>query len=258
MERIQSSAGVVVSYDRYGKGPALVLVHGGFSDHATNWHEAKPFLSDCFTVYAIARRGRGETTATQGHTLLDEAHDVAAVIRSVGEPVFLLGHSYGGQTALAAAALVPDRIAKLVLYEPPSPRLASAATVARFEELGQLEDWDGLVETFMLDVILVPPDEVAQIKATPFWNVWTADAKATLCDVRALAAYQFDASRFGMLTMPVLLLVGSESPREIYVTDALAAVLPDVRVATLEGQAHEGMTTNPEQFVDTIARFLLG
>ena len=41
-----------------------------------------------------------------------------AVIQSIGEPVFLLGHSYGAQTALAAATNVPDRIRKLVLYEP--------------------------------------------------------------------------------------------------------------------------------------------
>ena len=58
--------------------------------------------------------------------------------------------------------------------------------------------------------------------------------------------------------MPVLLLVGSESPRELYVTDALAANLPDVRVVPLEGQAHEGMTTAPELFVATVARFLAG
>jgi pimeloyl-ACP methyl ester carboxylesterase len=41
-----------------------------------------------------------------------------AVIQSIGEPVFLLGHSYGAHTALAPAAEVPDRVRKLVLYEP--------------------------------------------------------------------------------------------------------------------------------------------
>lgn len=44
-----------------------------------------------------------------------ESRDVVAVIRSIGEPVFLLGHSYGAQTALAAAVQVPDRVRKLVL-----------------------------------------------------------------------------------------------------------------------------------------------
>jgi hypothetical protein len=37
MERITGPAGTTISYDRYGSGPPLVLVHGGFSDHITNW-----------------------------------------------------------------------------------------------------------------------------------------------------------------------------------------------------------------------------
>jgi alpha-beta hydrolase superfamily lysophospholipase len=67
----------------------LVLVHGSFGDHRTNWEFVKPLFEKQFTVYAIARRGRGETNATQGHRLEDESSDVMAVIRSIGEPVFL-------------------------------------------------------------------------------------------------------------------------------------------------------------------------
>jgi pimeloyl-ACP methyl ester carboxylesterase len=37
MHHIATAHGVRVSYERYGTGPALVLAHGGFSDHRTNW-----------------------------------------------------------------------------------------------------------------------------------------------------------------------------------------------------------------------------
>ena len=119
------------------------------------------------------------------------------------------------------------------------------------------EGWDRLVETFMGEVLEVPADEVAGIKAAPFWRVWTADAEATLHDLRALSRHRFDAERYRSLRMPVQLLIGTASPRRIYVTDALAAVLPDVRITPLEGQAHEGMTTAPDQFVAAISTFLL-
>jgi pimeloyl-ACP methyl ester carboxylesterase len=59
------------------------------------------------------------------------------------------------------------------------------------------------------------------------------------------------------LDLPVLLQVGSESPRHLYVTDALAAVLPDARIGELPGQAHEGMTTAPEMYAEAVSRFLL-
>jgi pimeloyl-ACP methyl ester carboxylesterase len=64
--------------------------------------------------------------------------------------------------------------------------------------------------------------------------------------------------RFHSLDVPVLLLIGTESPRDNYLTDTLNAVLPNATIVALEGQAHEGMTTAPEQFVDAISKFLLG
>jgi pimeloyl-ACP methyl ester carboxylesterase len=56
----------------------------------------------------------------------------------------------------------------------------------------------------------------------------------------------------------VLLQIGSESPRDLYVTDALAAALPNARIEVLPGQAHEGMTTAPEMYAESVTKFLLG
>ena len=49
----------------------------------------------------------------------------------------------------------------------------------------------------------------------------------------------------------------SKWARRAHRTAALAAVLPDVRVESLRGQAHEGMTTAPRMYADAVARFLL-
>lgn len=166
-----------VLYDRTGSGPPLVLVHGAFSDHVTNWEFVLPLLEQQFTVYAVARRGR--TSATTDHTLEDEAADVAAVVRAVGEPVFLLGHSYGAQTALAAAAQVPDRVRKLVLYEAPRPDVAGPDVLPRLEALGQARDWDGLAAAFFRDALAGPAEEVEGLRATSLWPTIVADAAAT-------------------------------------------------------------------------------
>src|SRR5688572_9201222 len=160
MLRIASIDGVSVSYERYGAGPSLVLVHGAFSDHRTNWEFVKPLLEKQFTVYAIARRGRGETEATEDHSLEDESRDVVAVIQSIGKPVFLLGHSYGAHTALAAAAVIPDRVRKLMLYEAAWPRLIGKKTLARLDALAQAGRWDDLAMTFFRDTLAVPVEEL--------------------------------------------------------------------------------------------------
>jgi pimeloyl-ACP methyl ester carboxylesterase len=257
MERITSSADATVSYDKYGSGPPLVLVHGGFSDHNTNWEFVKPLFAKQFTVYAIARRGRGETDATEGHSVEDESGDVAALIEWIDEPVFLLGHSYGAQLALAAAAKVRDRARKLVLYEPPWPRIIGKGALARLEELAQVGNWDGFAVTFFRDILSVPIEELDELRATELWPPIIADAEASLADLRALSRYDFEADRFRELRVPVMLQIGTESSRDLYVTDALAAVLPDVRIEELPGQAHEGMTTAPEHYAEAVSRFLL-
>lgn len=80
MDHVVSPAHVTVSFDRYGSGPPLVLVHGTFSDFRTNWEFVKPLLEQEFTIYAIARRGRGKTDATTGHSLEDESSDLVTLI----------------------------------------------------------------------------------------------------------------------------------------------------------------------------------
>jgi pimeloyl-ACP methyl ester carboxylesterase len=257
MQRIPSPAGATVSYDKYGSGPPLVLVHGAFSDHKTNWEFVKPLFEKQFTVYAIARRGRGETDGTEGHSLEDESRDIVAVIQSIGEPVFLLGHSYGAQTALAAAGKVPDRVRKLVLYEPAWPRVVGKEALARLEELAQAGDWEGLAVTFFRDRLSVPVEELDELRSTELWPSIIADAEASLGDLRALSRYDFKAERFRELRVPVMLQIGTESPRDLYVTDALAAVLPNVRIQELPGQAHEGMTTAPKMYAEAVSHFLL-
>jgi pimeloyl-ACP methyl ester carboxylesterase len=171
-----------------------------------------------FTVYVIARRGRGETDATEGHSVEDESSDVVAVIQSIGEPVFLLGHSYGAQTSLAAAAQVPDRVRKLVLYEPGWPHGVGKEALARLEERAQAGDWEGLAVTFFRDQLSVPVDELDALRVTELWPPIIADAEASPGDLRALNRYDFQAERVRELRVPVMLQIGTESPRDLYVT----------------------------------------
>ncbi len=257
MHNITPPDGVRVSYDSYGSGPPLVLVHGSFSDHKTNWEFVRPFFEKQFTVYALARRGRGETDATKGHSLEDESRDLCALIGSIKEPVFLLGHSYGAHVALGAAVTLSSRIRKLVLYEPPWPTTIRRDILAGLEELAQARKWDDLPATFFHETFAIPMEELDKLRTTEHWPPIVADAEASLEDLHALSAYIFTPERFRVLPVPVLLQVGAESPREKFVTDALASVLSAASIVVLPDQAHEGMTMAPEQYAASVFRFLV-
>jgi pimeloyl-ACP methyl ester carboxylesterase len=257
LKRLLSSQGVTLSYDTYGSGPPLVLVHGSFSDHDTNWTFVKPILRERFTVCAVARRGRGQTDATKGHSLNDEILDVVEVIQEINEPVFLLGHSYGAHCTLGAAALGSELVRKLVLYEAVWPNVISREALAGLEELAAGGQWDAFALTFFRDSLFVPAEDLEALRTTELWPPIISDARASLGDLRALAVHEFKCERFRDVTCPVLLQIGSTSPRQLYVTDALAAVLPNARVEVLPGQAHEAMTTAPELYAESVTKFLL-
>jgi pimeloyl-ACP methyl ester carboxylesterase len=247
---------VLISYTVEGSGPPLVLVHGAFSDHVTNWTFVAPRLRERFTVYAIARRGRGETVATDDHTLEDEAQDVCDLVRTLDGPVSLLGHSYGAHCVLLAAAQLPDRVRGVIAYEPAWPEAMRADALAALETLAAAGAWDQFAFAFFANTLHVPTAELEALRASDLWAPIVADAPASLRDLRAVHGYRFDPRRFAALEMPVMLQVGSESPRALYVTDALAAVLPTARIDVLAGEAHEAMTTAPEMYVTRVMRFL--
>jgi pimeloyl-ACP methyl ester carboxylesterase len=247
---------VVVSYTTRGSGPTLVLVHGSFSDHNTNWTECAAMLHERFTTVAIARRGRGQTTPTADHTVEDEAEDVVAVIEAIGGPVTVLGHSYGALVALEVAMRSPQ-VEKLVLYEPCKEGLFDDY-VARFEDLARAGDFDQLVEVFLRETLETPAEIVDELKTKGNWGDWIDDAPTTLNDVRAVFGYRGASDGVKSITVPVLLLTGSESPQHLYRTQDLKRTLPQSHTVVLQGQGHEGMTTAPELFVREVASFVLG
>ncbi len=258
MEQLKLENGTIISYDRYGEGPPLVLVHGALSDSQSAWAMVKGLFGERFTVYAMNRRGRGESTATPEHRIEDQFADVLALTESIGEPAFLLGHSGGAWCAMGGAAMRPKLVRKLVLYEPPTQTAALVDAMDELEGAARRKDWDQFVRTFLLAGPKMPPQEVNAIQGSPLWAPLVADAQASLWDFRAMFKYTLDIGRFAALTMPVLLLIGSDSPRDNYLTDPLAAVLPDHRIVELQGQAHIAQALAPQLFVDTVSDFLLG
>jgi len=94
-------------------------VHGSPDPH-TFWDLSgtrAAFAEHC-AVYAIDRRGRGESGDAAEYELKREAEDAAAVINAIDDPVTWLGHPSGALYPLEAA-LRTDDPRKLILNEPP-------------------------------------------------------------------------------------------------------------------------------------------
>lgn len=259
METITSRDGTSIAYEWTGSGPPLVLVHGTTADH-TRWEPIRPAFEEHFTVYAIDRRGRGESGDADEYALEQEFEDVAAVVDSIDEPGTLLGHSYGALCSLEAA-LRTENLRKLVLYEPPIPvgdyELYSEEVLAEMEALLDDGKNEQALVLFFEEVAKMPPAQIDALRSAPNWSARVDAAYTAFRETQAPAEYEFDAARFADMTTPTLLLSGGESAQYSKdATDAVYDALPNSQIAILDGHGHVAMNTAPDLFVDEVLAFI--
>ena len=260
MQTVTSRDATPIAFWRSGEGPPLLLVHGATADHTTTWRFVQPELERRFTVYAMDRRGRGGSGDGHAYELQREAEDVAAVVDSLGQPVSVLGHSYGGLCALEAS-LLTSNLHRLILYEGVPLRgseLYSPGVADRLDQMLKAGDVDGMLVAMFRDVVEMEPDEIELLRSQrEAWAVRLRNAPTMPRELRAEQGYEFDAARFESMRTPTLLVVGGVSPaRELRNAVSVAEALPDARVIVLPDQGHVAMYSAPGAFVSEIVKFV--
>jgi pimeloyl-ACP methyl ester carboxylesterase len=260
IETVRSKDGTLISYERRGHGPPLVMVHGSTVDH-TRWGGVVGKLAEHFTLLMVDRRGRGSSGDGPVYSIEREFEDVVAVLESTAAPACVLAHSYGAICSLEALRLT-ERIAKVVLYEPPLPLpgqgLIFAADLGqRLQALLAAEDREGMVETFMREVIRMGKHEIEAMRRTSSWAVRLSAAHTIPREVAVANTYRFRAEGFAHVCVPTLFLVGSRSPAHFHDATAMAsAALAGSQVAALRGQGHAAISTGPRVFLEKVLPFL--
>ena len=235
-----------------------MLLHGATGAH-WSFRYILPSLVSSFTLYAVDRRGRGESGDASEYSIEREFEDVAAIVdfaRRAGEP------SSATRTARPSRSAPPPRLRtspRLVLYEgSPGISVVPHEYLERIEELvdrGEREE--ALV--YALGLFGLTPEEVEQLRSAPTWPVRVAAAHTVAREVRGEESYRVEPERFAGVAAPALLLLGGESPdwaREG--TERIRDALPDARIAVLPGEGHAAIMTAPELVADEVKRFLAG
>ncbi|MCZ7546943.1 MAG: alpha/beta hydrolase [Anaerolineae bacterium] len=259
METIRSKDGTLIAFERSGEGPPLVVVPGVLTS-CRRW-PVLPALAERFTVYAVDRRGRGDSGDGESYALEREFEDVAAVVDTVGAEVNLLGHSFGGYCVLGAA-LLTSNIRRLVVYEADAPeglgeQALPAGLIDRFQSLIDAGDRVGAVTAFFREALQMTPEEIEVAKTWPTFPAMVAAAHTLPRELRAAAAYRFETARFAQMNVPTLLLLGGDSPDFAKAfTEEWHAVLPNSRIVVLPGQQHLAHYTAPDLFIREVTAFL--
>ena len=251
-----------------GTGPGVVCLHSNASS-SSQWRALMERLAPKFRVLAPDSYGAGKGPAWPSGrrvTLCDEAALIEPVLAMAGDPLALVGHSYGGAVALIAAIMQPRRVRALALYEPTLFALIEA-------ESPSPNDADGIRNTVADSGAALDagnPGAAAE-RFIDFWmgrGAWarTPEARrapimASVANVRGWKDALFDEptplAAFAALDVPVLYMTGGRSPASsLAVARLLTKTLPRVEVVEFGELGHMGPVTHPEVVNEAIARFL--
>ncbi|CAM5230111.1 Alpha/beta hydrolase OS=Streptomyces tendae OX=1932 GN=GUR47_06325 PE=4 SV=1 [Streptomyces tendae] len=111
--------GGTIAYEVTGTGPLVVLAHG-MGDSRDAYRAMVPQLVTAgYRVAAVDLRGCGESSVDwPAWSRSDIAGDLLALIRHLGGPAVLVGHSVSGGAATIAAAREPSLVTSVVELAP--------------------------------------------------------------------------------------------------------------------------------------------
>jgi pimeloyl-ACP methyl ester carboxylesterase len=253
-----------VFFREAGAGPGVVCLHSNASSSG-QWRALMDALRPKFLVLAPDSYGAGRSPAWPAGrkvTLRDEVALLEPAFARARAPFSLVGHSYGGGIALVAAHLHRKRLRAMALYEP-----------TLFSLVENPDEVDGIRNAVAAaTAALAGGDTVAAARYfIDFWmDAGSFDGMpervqaATVESVKNIQGWKdalFDEptplAAFGELDVPVLLMVGKNSPLSSRaVARRLKSVLPRVELVEFEGLGHMAPVTHPEKVNDAITGFL--
>lgn len=255
-----SRDGASIGYESVGKGPSLLFVHGA-SSARQRWQPVVDLFAPEFTMHLMDRRGRGLSGDGAAYAIEREVEDVAAVAAQIGDAVAVVAHSYGAICALEAALHCPS-IRALVLYEPPIPTgppppEAGAAPIDHIDQLVQAGDAEAALLSFYQNILRMPQADIERLRESDNWAQRVDLAPTLPRELRAARQYRYEESRFAALEIPVLIMLGGDSPpRYVASTELLQRSLPRARTVILAGQQHQAINTAPALFAAEALSFL--
>jgi lipase len=250
---------------RGATGPLVLFLPGSYSTAAA-WRGVWGKLPDRWQLAATSLLGCGETTETRRPGDAGMVHEVAVVAAALrrlgGGPVHLVGHSFGGTVALAAALSGTVEAASLALFEA-NPFDLIAGNARLHEEAREL--------AAAFTTALASGENDAAARIIDYWggagcfaamppklqDFYRRGARANALDWETCLGFRPDPAALAALDIPVLLVRGEAAiPAIVAITDALAACLPRARPESVAGAGHFLISTHPEECAELMAQHL--
>jgi pimeloyl-ACP methyl ester carboxylesterase len=266
-----------IAYDATGSGPLVVLSHG-IGDRRQVYRFLAPKLAQAgYRMVSADLRGHGESsmgwksvTGTDAITRTDVAGDLLELIRHLGGPAVIVGHSISGGAATIAAAKHPDLVSGIVEINPftktQKVNLGGFVRIRRYRRgltllmgtqlLRSLWIWmrylDVAYPTKPADYAEYMAALAAKLREPGRMAEFMKTGKSTPADAGA---------QLPNITVPALVIMGTLDPDFADPRaegDAIVAAMPSGlgTVAMVEGAGHYPHAQSPDQVAALIIPFL--
>ena len=259
-----------IAYEVSGVGPLVVLAPGMGNSRDAYRSVAPQLVQAGYRVALVDLRGAGESSAVwPSYTRTDIAGDLLAVIRHLGGPAVLVGHSISGGAATIAAAQAPELITGIVELAPFTRKQAvklGDLTHADYRKgairlagtmMGSLSSWKKYLD------LAYPGRKPAD------WTDRLAAIDAMLREPGRMKALQGmmkstpadAAAQLGNVPCPALIVEGSLDPDWADPRAEGAAIVAEMpagraRLEMVEGAGHYPHVQVPDQVASLILAFL--
>jgi pimeloyl-ACP methyl ester carboxylesterase len=257
-----------IDYDETGTGPTVVLVPGSCSTGAA-WRPIMTHWENrfrCVTTSLLGYGGTSERRTEFDSSIVHEAEIIEAVIRFAGGPVHLVGHSFGGLSALAVAQRRRVPLRSLTIIEAPAPELLrmmfehedyfafrkmtdeyfTAYKAGDNSAIAQMIDFYGGEGTFD-----AWPQRVRDyaIETTP----------VNLLDWKSVYGFGLTPALLTAVRIPTLVLMGAKSHAAVKRANRLLGqCIPNATVTKVANAAHFMISTHAKEVAHVIAQHLAG
>jgi pimeloyl-ACP methyl ester carboxylesterase len=248
----------------FDDGQTVILIHSsGMSSR--QWGKLGEVLGRTHRVIAPDLLGSGANPPWPAEKLFDLSEDVdaiEAIVKKLGGPVHVVGHSYGGLLALKLARRDPSRIRSLAAYDPVAFGAVYAANDAEgIADLARAES-----QPVFTDFARGGDDAWFEV-FVDYWNgpgAWRGMSPAgresflrvgrkVFFEVWSLMHDRTPASAYAGIEAPALFLGGAVSPPAARrVVALLGEALPRGRVLLVPGAGHMGPLTHAAFVNDAI------
>ncbi|MFF3439530.1 alpha/beta fold hydrolase [Streptosporangium sp. NPDC002721] len=263
--------GGTIAYEVTGSGPLVVLAHGMGDSRAAYRFTVPSLVAAGYRVAAVDLRGCGESSVDWpewSRTAI--AGDLLAVIRHLGGPAVIVGHSISGGAATIAAAREPSLVTAVVELGPftrkQSIRLGDLR-VRRFRRgilrllgagvLGSVPLWRSYLDVAYPGV--KPADWTERLGRVD--SLMREPGRMKAMQAMGRSAPVDAGAQLGNVRCPVLVVMGTLDPdwadphaEGSAIVDALPSGLG--RLEMIEGAGHYPHDQYPDQVVSLILGFL--